>query len=237
MFNPDTWTYGPDETTNPDISLAPCALVVPGQPAVSSFHCIDPTRWTAPLTVTTSRSFVVFLTSVLPPGTGIGVYISQSNAGSGFEYVGSLSSDCQSGLFTIPVHLLDDSTHSFSSSLALGLSIESEEYLNSLRERPKYSEQSSLATKASVSERLLEDLYAFVSSYAKVLKPFFFIAPHSSAWYGMTPEQMAEREAFLSSIGDGEGDEYIVMPLNFVNKWRERLFKRIKHDPHGFIST
>lgn len=65
-------------------------------------------------------------------------------------------------------------------------------------------------TRNGIAERLLEDLYNFLMSYARCVPP----------------QQM---------LHIPEGEDHIVLPASFVNKWRERVQKKILKDS-GFLA-
>lgn len=193
-------------------------------------------------------------------------------------------------------HTNRGTNHSRRYIMAIGLSVESVDLLNSLSGAPLQSQMETTATKVAIGEKILEDFYGFVSSYAKLLKPQYFFSPPisclsssstalernagnlvrnqvmngmgssfpcSGAWikeresllislFGVSGVRRAAEDVMLTGAapscerpGDlsvchgtahSSGGEYLVMPMSFVNKWRERL-QRILQKDKSFISN
>lgn len=214
------------------------ALIVPGFPLVTTLQQIDAARWTCSLGAV-PPSFVVFLTGAvpLPAGCGVGVYVSlQNQSEAGYQYIGCLRSERPSGLFSVPLSMLSQEAPNENATGAcamLGLAVESLDHLNSLGDAPVEAQQRTTSTRIAFAERIVEDFYSFAASYAKLLKSYFF-APSQAGF--LTPEMLQDRDAFLSSIEAAGEEEFVVMPISFVNKWRERVMRRVQKD-RTFIAS
>eukprot|EP00796_Vickermania_ingenoplastis_P005702 gene5702-4065_t len=204
----------------------PCAVVVPGLPVIVDLVPLDDVRWTL-LLDRAPGNFLVFLagTTPIPDQCGVGVYVSLAGGGSeGFQFVGSLRPERPSGLFAVPVSMLPTSEHTAARPLVVGLSIESTDFLDSLGAVPEEAMQHAMATRIGLAERVLEEFCAFAASHSRQLKAFFFGVP----CVGLGASEAAERDAFLRSLDETE--EYAIMPSSFIDKWRERLLRRIQKD-------
>lgn len=183
-------------------------VIIPGYPVQTDISPVDTGRWTVSLGVA-PESFVVFLTmsEPLPPGHGIGLFLAREDTMS-FQYVGALTQQRASSIVKVPTVFLNAAQPI---RIVLGLALEREEELENLGftyEQPLH--QSQAATKIAIAERILEDLYSFVVSYARSI-----------------------------TLGDGSGTngitsiepgDYVVMPASFVDKWRARLQSKLAKD-------
>lgn len=185
-------------------------IALPGQPVITEVKAVDSTRWTVVLEQVPS-TFMVFLLcdpQSLPAGFGIGVYIARQGEGL-FQYIGQLSQQRPSSLFNLPACYM--TTDRASSLLVLGLSLESMTELSNLGDTQHQPlAQAEAVTRVAVAERVLQDLYNFLVSYARCVGPSQTIE---------TPNTEAE---------------YIVLPASFVNKWRERVQKKVQKDATFF---
>lgn len=237
--------------------LSPISIVLPGQPVVTHLQPIDNTRWTTLLRFSAlCTQFVVFLTAPLTADVGIGVYLSrpricnelQGNlcdsteveGSECFSYVGCLRAERPSGLFEVPASLLPEELPTLPHlkpelmEIKVGLAVESVEYLNSLSDLPSASERRNAGTKLKIAERMAEDFYAFATSFARTLKPYYFGSMWGASGSSLTPQMIQECEDFQASIfstmGSCDAGEFIVLPINFVNQWKERIEKKIAKD-------
>ncbi|AIN97983.1 hypothetical protein LPMP_204910 [Leishmania panamensis] len=193
------------------LSSAPSPLfgvIIPGYPVQTNVSLVDTGRWTVNLGVA-PESFVVFLTmsEPLPPGHGIGLFLAREDTMS-FQYVGALTQQQASCIVKVSAIFLNTSQPT---RVVLGLALEREEELQNLGLTQEQAlQQSQVATKVAIAERILEDLYGFVVSYARTITLGF-----GSGTSG------------ISSIEPGD---YVVMPASFVDKWRARLQTKIAKD-------
>ncbi|AYU78353.1 hypothetical protein, conserved [Leishmania donovani] len=197
------YTAAPSSTSPPLFGV-----IIPGYPVQTDISPVDTGRWIVYLGVA-PESFVVFLTmsEPLPPGHGIGLFLAREDTMS-FQYVGALTQQRASFIVEVPALFLNAAQPI---RIVLGLALEREEELKNLgftHEQPL--QQSQAATKVAIAERILEDLYGFVVSYARTI-----------------------------TLGGGSGTndvtsiepgDYVVMPTSFVDKWRARLQSKITKD-------
>lgn len=186
--------------TTPDLF----GVVVPGCPVSTSLTQVDSGKWTIALGEA-PESFVVFLTLAepLPEGYGISLFLAREDELS-FQYVGYLSQGRPSGLFRVPATLLNMDQPV---RVVLGLSLElAQEIINLGQTQQQPLEVMQAATRVAIAERLLEDLYGFTSSFAR----------------GISSQQAPDL-----GLEDGE---YVVMPANYVDKWRQRIETKIRKD-------
>jgi hypothetical protein len=172
---------------------------------------IDSGRWTLRLGYA-PESFVVFLTMVepLPAGYGISLFLAREDAMS-FQYVGALTQQRASTILKVPTTFLNADQPI---RVVLGLALEREEELvnlGSTQEQPL--QQIQAATKVAIAERILEDLYGFVASYARSIN-----------WNG---DGYGGYDNPLSGVEPGD---YVVMPTSFVDKWRARVQTKMQKD-------
>ncbi|GET88133.1 hypothetical protein, conserved [Leishmania tarentolae] len=198
----------PYATASSNASPPLFGVIIPGYPVQTNISPIDTGRWTVSLGLA-PESFVVFLTmsEPLPPGHGIGLFLAREDIMS-FEYVGALTQQRASSLIKVPAVFLNAAQPI---RIVLGLALEREEELENLgftHEQPL--QQAQAATKVAIAERILEDLYGFVVSYARTIT----LSGGRSA-NGLSP------------LDPGE---YVVMPTSFVDKWRARLQSKITKD-------
>ncbi|KAK7202165.1 hypothetical protein NESM_000286100 [Novymonas esmeraldas] len=182
-------------------------VIVPGCPVVTDIASVDAGRWTVCLGVA-PESFVVFLTmsEPLPLGFGVGLFLAREDTMS-FQYIGALTRQRASTIITVSSAFLDAARPI---RVVLGLALEREAELENLgltQEQPLQQVQA--ATKLAIAERILEDLYGFVVSYARSL---------TAGGNGITD---------ISSVDPGD---YVVMPTSFVDKWRARVHTKISKD-------
>ncbi|KAG5506437.1 hypothetical protein JKF63_05940 [Porcisia hertigi] len=194
----------PSSSTPP----SPFGVIVPGYPVQTNVSPVDAGRWTINLGVA-PESLVVFLTmsEPLPPGYGVGLFLAREDTMS-FQYVGALTQERASSIIKVPAVFLNPAA---STRIVLGLALEREEELQNLgftHEQPLH--QSEAATKIVIAERLLEDLYSFVASYARTLT----LGGGCGA----------------GDLSSSEAGDYVVMPASFVEKWRTRVQKKITKD-------
>ncbi|CAJ16101.1 Overproducer of inositol protein 10 homolog, putative [Trypanosoma equiperdum] len=180
----------------------PLAVVVPGSPVITQFQCIvEGTNWIVPLGFA-PESIVVFLTfpTLLNPGTALGIYLAREDDRA-FAYVGHLSNTAPSAILRVPSTFINIDSPV---RVLLGVSTEREVDIANLDDATKQQqEQDRAATKLALSERLAEDLYNFVTSYGRVVP--------------------AEQN-------DGKSEEAVFLPMSFVDRWRERVMKRMRKE-------
>lgn len=186
---------------------SPFGVVVPGFAVRCDVQQVDASRWTIALGAA-PETFVVFLTGAvpLPGGYGVAVFVAREDA-MHFQYVGALGQHRPSSLFKLPTTMMDADQPV---SAVLGLALERESELANLgqtQEQPMQQVQA--ATKVALAERLLEDLYHFVSSYARFIQ-----------WDGQA----------AGSLADIAPGDYVVMPASFVEKWRHRIEAKMRKD-------
>lgn len=179
----------------------PFAVVLPGASVITEFQCLDNVRWVRSLG-NAPESIVVFLTSPapLPPATALGVYIAREDDGA-FVYVGHLSNARPSTILRVPSVFLNVDVPV---RVVLGISWEREEdvaNLGATQEQPLQQEHA--ATKLAMAERIVEDLFNFVMSYARVLS---------------------------ADPNDPQSEETVYMPATYVRRWRERVLAKIRKD-------
>ncbi|KPA75330.1 hypothetical protein ABB37_08624 [Leptomonas pyrrhocoris] len=197
-------------------TLAPPAplfgVIVPGCPVQTNLAQIDSGRWSLQLGFA-PESFVVFLTMAepLPPGYGIGLFLAREDTMS-FQYVGALTQQRASTILRVPTAFLNADQPI---RVVLGLALEREEELLNLgatQEQPL--QQVRAATKVAIAERILEDLYGFVASYARSIN----WNSDCAGGYGN------------NGLAGLEPGDYVVMPTSFVDKWRTRVQTKIRKD-------
>lgn len=184
-------------------------VIIPGCPVQTDVQQIDSGRWTLQLGYAPDN-FVVFLTMAepLPAGYGISIFLAREDTMS-FQYVGALTQQRASTILKVPTTFLNADQPI---RVVLGLALEREEELINLgvtQEQPLQQVQA--ATKVAIAERILEDLYGFVASYARSIN-----------WGG---DSYAGNG--LSGVEPGD---YVVMPTSFVDKWRTRVQTKMQKD-------
>ncbi|KPI88782.1 hypothetical protein ABL78_2097 [Leptomonas seymouri] len=214
---PDT-AYSTPPGSTPSTTAAVAApsplfgVIVPGCPVQTNVEQIDSGRWALQLGFA-SESIVVFLTMAepLPPDYGIGLFLAREDTMS-FQYVGALTQQRASTILRVPTAFLNADQPI---RIVLGLALERAEELQNLgttQEQPL--QQAQAATKVAIAERILEDLYSFVASYAR-----------SMSWTGDC--YGGGGNSGLSGVEPGD---YVVMPTSFVNKWRARVQTKMQKD-------
>ncbi|KAH8611251.1 putative Overproducer of inositol protein 10 likeputative [Trypanosoma vivax] len=178
----------------------PVAVIVPGCPVLTQFQCIDGIRWIASLG-NAPASIVVFLTAPapLPFDAALGIYLAREDSGA-FEYIGYLSNAQPSAIMRVPSIFLDVVTPI---RVFLGISSEREQDMKNLGQAPQQEQERTAVTLLAMSERLVEDLYNFVTSYGRVIP------------------------------GNSDGavsEETIFMPISFVDRWRNKLLSKLRND-------
>eukprot|EP01010_Urceolus_cornutus_P001140 NODE_1659_length_802_cov_244.594954_g1290_i0.p1 GENE.NODE_1659_length_802_cov_244.594954_g1290_i0~~NODE_1659_length_802_cov_244.594954_g1290_i0.p1 ORF type:complete len:136 (+),score=26.14 NODE_1659_length_802_cov_244.594954_g1290_i0:109-516(+) len=131
--------------------------VLPGHPPQFNFTQIGESRWAITFCLPlSSDKIVVFLTGQLPlpAGSGTAVYISKAEESS-FEYLGHINNEKPSGLFTIPIHLVNN-VHPH--TLCVGLSVESIDTLRNLEEGSAHQHTLLLSRKAELAQQIGRDL-------------------------------------------------------------------------------
>lgn len=186
-------------------------VIIPGCPVQTSLAQIDSGRWTLQLGFA-PESFVVFLTMAepLPPGYGISIFLARADTMS-FQYIGALTQQRASTILKVPTNLLDADRPI---QIVLGLALEREEELVNLgntQEQPLQQVQA--ATKVAIAERILEDLYGFVASYARSINWGNDSYPGSG-----------------NGLGGLDPGDYVVLPTSFIDKWRARVQTKIQKD-------
>ena len=141
--------------------------IVPGLPATYQIQQVSEGRWLLELGTLKSDQIVAFLTGLqpCPPGKGVGVYLSRSQQQS-FEYVGHLTNECPTGIFTVPVSLVEVAA---TSPLCLGLCLEALETLSNLEAAGTLAQQAvqKQLTHAEVARKLASDCSNFLGSFSK----------------------------------------------------------------------
>ncbi|KAL7698613.1 Protein of unknown function (DUF775) [Lotmaria passim] len=214
------YTTPPGSITNTTAVVPPVPLfgvIIPGCPVETNIEQIDSGRWTLQLG-NAPDSFVVFLTMAepLPPGYGISLFLAREDTMS-FQYVGALTKQCASTILKVPTTFLNADQPI---RIVLGLALEREEELINLgatQEQPLQQVQA--ATKVAIAERILEDLYGFVASYARSIN-----------WNGDAYGNGGSYGGCSNGLSDVEPGDYVVMPTSFVDKWRARLQTKIQKD-------
>eukprot|EP01062_Namystynia_karyoxenos_P018922 TRINITY_DN17066_c0_g1_i1.p1 TRINITY_DN17066_c0_g1~~TRINITY_DN17066_c0_g1_i1.p1 ORF type:complete len:189 (+),score=5.98 TRINITY_DN17066_c0_g1_i1:77-643(+) len=144
--------------------MAVFGCVLPGLPPAYQFQQVDATHWTLPLGVLRSDQLVVFLTGAAPcpEGTGVGVYLSRQGAPS-FEYVGTICNTCPSGVFRVPVTLVDVARET---PLALGLALEPLAHLASIEQTGARQRQANAlgVTWGELAGKLARDCGAYITN-------------------------------------------------------------------------
>ncbi|KAH9601127.1 protein of unknown function DUF775 [Trypanosoma melophagium] len=176
----------------------PFAVVLPGRPVMTEFQCLDGVRWVAPLGEAPASIvvFLIFGASPLPPGVALAFYLAREDDGA-FVHIGHLSHDRPSAVLPVPSVFLNVDAPV---RVVLGVSSErAEDVANIVGEQ----QEERAATRLAIAERIVEDLYNFVSSYGRVLS---------------------------ADPNDPQSEETIYLPASFVNRWRERVLVRLRKD-------
>eukprot|EP01012_Entosiphon_sulcatum_P016947 TRINITY_DN2180_c0_g1_i1.p1 TRINITY_DN2180_c0_g1~~TRINITY_DN2180_c0_g1_i1.p1 ORF type:complete len:177 (-),score=27.33 TRINITY_DN2180_c0_g1_i1:105-635(-) len=144
--------------------MALFGCIVPGMAPQTGFQQMDERRWALPFHVPLqSDRIVVFLTgqAPLPPNTGAGVYLSRMGE-STFEYIGFLTNDSPSGIFTMPMSFVNNVSPN---PLCLGVSLETLGDLQNLEGHHLQAKQRYLSRRFEMGKKMAEDLFNFLQSF------------------------------------------------------------------------
>nr|CCC89320.1 unnamed protein product [Trypanosoma congolense IL3000] len=179
----------------------PIAVVLAGSPVVTQFQCLDGVRWVTPLGPA-PESIVVFLTAPTPlqPGNALGIYLAREDDGA-FAYVGHVSNTLPSAILRVPSSFISIDTPV---RVVLGISAEREDDMKNMGDAAlQQLEEERVATKLALSERLVEELYNFVSSYGRLVP---------------------------TDPNNSQSEEAIFLPTSFVDLWRRRVLAKLRKD-------
>eukprot|EP00906_Rhabdomonas_costata_P016957 RCo024369 len=144
--------------------------VLPGHPPQLGFQQIDARKWTLGFCVPLqSDRIVLFLTGQppLPPGHGVTIFMSKANE-SLFEYLGHISNEKPSGLFTIPMAFVNNISPV---PLIVGLSIETLPHIQNLESGQEQKKVQVMTQKAELARQIGQDLFNYLQSFAQAPPP------------------------------------------------------------------
>ncbi|EPY24830.1 hypothetical protein STCU_06983 [Strigomonas culicis] len=205
-------------------------LLLPGRPLRTDVVQVDADRWTISIG-SAPQSFSVFLTNATGPlaaVSAIGIYAARE-ADHLFEYVGYLTQDYPTTVVTLPSSLLSVCTPV---AVVVGFCLQTRADIANMESAASGGErgsagmcfapnaaycggtgtpsvqQAQAATKCAMAEKILGEFYNFVMSYGRSVNP---------------------GQPLCLSVSDTTED-YVLMPGNFVDKWRERMRTKIEKD-------
>ena len=207
--------YSPAHSPVPPTAAEPPQLwgvVAPGRPVMTNFQQIEPTKWMAELAQPGSVPEVAFflLPSALaqmPEGSGAVLYYAVAPHYALWNLVGTLTRDSPSGVFRTGWPTNEQVVAS--PVLRLGVAVESRDVVENLQSaKCANSAQSRLRW----GRRVAQDLYHYLQSYAR---------PAAAA----------------AAATAGRAEEFLVMPVNVLDRWMQRFEAKYKRDPNFLLKT
>ena len=190
--------------------------LIPGRFPITgaAFRQVSPRQWMTPIGQATDN-FSVFLISdsePLPDNMGLACYLCRCEDQESWTYVGHLLNNRPSATLKAPAHFLENHR---GVDVFLGISLQPiDELKNFATENElELQKQARAARLDTMASKVAEDFYNFVSSFAKT------------------------EQRRVTDCGDDDchgqemkTEEVVVLPLNWVNRWRQYITGKIQRD-------
>lgn len=195
-------------------------VLVPGRFPVTgdAFRQVSPKQWLAPIGYA-SEAFSVFLisgTEPLPDGFGLACYLCRCEDENAWTYVGHLTNDRPSALIRSPSSFLE--LHR-GVEVFLGISLQTiSELQNFANDNELAMQQQARAARLdTMAAKVAEDFFNFIGSYART-----------------ETRRAAENTDDDCHNQETKTEEVVVLPLNWVTRWKNYITSRIQKDPLMF---
>lgn len=201
-------------------------LVIPGRPVRTDFVPADPsgTKFAMTLTspgdlpspLTLVPEIVCYLEAPLPPGFGVSIYwqLSLQEQQSGFELLGSLTSDKPSEIFRTGWSEHDQFLAippNTPATITIGVSMEPMDTIRNLQQQSSQVNNATPITgggtasrRPMVAQKIAQDLYNFMQSF---------------------------------DTGESSNKGNMVVPTNIFERWWKRFEAKSKRDPNFFLKS
>lgn len=210
--------YNDDNNDNSTLNFG---VVVPGQLPITgaAFRQVSPKQWMVSIGPATEH-FTVFMLSgnqPLPDGFGLACYLCRCEDDSSWTYVGHLLNERPSAMLKSPSDFMENHR---GVPVFLGIS------LQPIAELQNFGRENELALQAqtraarldNIAAKLAQDFYNFVASYSRTEERRVNEDNQDDDCHGQ----------------DTKWEEVVVLPLNWVNRWRSYITNKIQKDPVMF---